>query len=104
MADLIFFTNRDNHGARKKLCRFDSRSKLFYIVFCPTGWFSSGGFCMKAFNSTLNYASALANCLALGSDLAQPMNNLESQTLAIVLSNYTNSTLGSYWIGKLISF
>jgi hypothetical protein len=59
---------------------------------------------MKAFNSTLNYAYALANCLALGGDLAQPMNDLESETLSIVLSNFTNSTLGSYWIGKLISF
>lgn len=55
---------------------------------------------MKAFNSTVNYASALANCLALGGDLAQPMNDLESQTLSIILANFTNSTNGNYWIGK----
>jgi hypothetical protein len=56
---------------------------------------------MKAFNSTVNYASALANCLALGGDLAQPLNDLESQTLSIILANFTNSTSGSYWIGKV---
>ena len=54
---------------------------------------------MKAFNSTSNYATALANCLLLGGDLAQPMNDLESQTLSIILANFTNSTSGSYWIG-----
>jgi hypothetical protein len=54
---------------------------------------------MKAFISAINYASALANCLAMGGDLAQPMNDLESQTLSIVLANFTNSTFGSYWIG-----
>ncbi len=57
---------------------------------------------MKAFNSTINYASALENCLALGGDLAQPTNDLESQTLSIILTNITNSTIGSYWIGKYL--
>ena len=55
---------------------------------------------MKAFNSTANYASALASCLALGGDLAQPMNDLESQTLSTILANFTNSTTGSFWIGN----
>ena len=59
---------------------------------------------MKAFNSSVNYASALANCLVLGGDLAQPMNDLESQTLSTVLTNFTTSTLGNYWIGKLVLF
>jgi len=55
---------------------------------------------MKAFESTVNYASALEKCLAFGGDLAQPMNKLESQTLSIILRNFTNSTSGNYWIGK----
>jgi len=58
---------------------------------------------MKVFNSTVNYAAAVENCRALGGDLAQPMNDLESQTLSIILANFTNSTQGTYWIGILIS-
>jgi hypothetical protein len=57
---------------------------------------------MKAFESDsgLTQAQAVAQCAALGGDLAQPFNDLETLTLSTVLANFTtNMTTTSFWIG-----
>jgi len=62
---------------------------------------------MKAFEtaSQLNYNDALTNCNNMGFDIAQPYNEIESQTLAIILSNYTSGfSSRGYWIGKNIKY
>ena len=73
-------------------------------MYCPNGWYSTQGFCMKAFEAPagLTEAEAVAQCAAVGGDLAQPFNDLESRNLATVLANFTtNMTSTSYWIGKV---
>ncbi len=78
---------------------------LFLIlVFCPDGWYSSRGVCMKAFESStgLTYAQAVTSCQSMGSDIAQPNNEIDSQTLSDVLANFTtNMTTTKFWIGKI---
>ncbi len=71
------------------------------LVFCPLGWYSKKGICMKAFESltVLNYSKAADNCQALGGQLAQPTNELESNTLTELLTNRTNLTSNTFWIG-----
>ncbi len=73
------------------------------IVYCPDGWYSSQGVCMKAFESSseVSYAQAAASCQSMGSDIAQPNNEIDSQTLADVLTNFTtNMTTTKFWIGE----
>jgi hypothetical protein len=70
-------------------------------VVCPgDDWFSSKGFCMKSFESnvTVSYEQALQKCLDMGADLAQPMNEIESTTLSLLLANFTTFNSTSYWI------
>ena len=74
-------------------------------MYCPNGWYSSQGFCMKAFEAAtgLNEAEAEAQCAAVGGDLAQPFNDLESRNLATILANFTGNMTSTYfWIGKFL--
>lgn len=58
---------------------------------------------MKAFetSSQISYSDAVANCKNMGFDIAQPYNDVESQTLSGVLSNFTTGFLShGFWIGN----
>ena len=60
---------------------------------------------MKAFEAAtgLNEAEAEAQCAAVGGDLAQPFNDLESRNLATILANFTaNMTSTYFWIGEFL--
>jgi hypothetical protein len=48
----------------------------------------------------LSYSQAAANCKAGGGDLAQPTNDLESDTLTSVLSSSATDPNDSFWIGQ----
>jgi hypothetical protein len=96
-----------NHSIKqKKHCNAGLRLflLLFFLVQCPDGWYSSHGVCAKAFESAagLTYAQAVASCAAMAADIGQPMNELDSQNIFFVISNNTNLTSSSYWIGNVI--
>ena len=56
---------------------------------------------MCYFIQGINYAKAAATCQDLGGDIAQPTNKIDSNTLSIVLANFTaNMTSTRFWIGK----
>ena len=78
----------------------------FFSVYCPPGWTSQKGNCLQAFQSTsnLNYSKAADNCQALGGQLAQPDSIQETAALSALLSNLTNITETSFWIGIFITF
>ena len=59
---------------------------------------------MKSFESSVGvtYKQAIAKCLDMGADIAQPMNEVDSLTLSTVLSNFsTTLSSTSYWIGNI---
>ena len=77
---------------------------IFFTVYCPAGWFSTKGVCLKAFEAptSLNYSKASDNCQQLGGQLAQPTNDLESEALSQQLKNLTNITSTKFWIGNIL--
>lgn len=51
---------------------------------------------MKLFQVGLNYSAAAKRCADIGAEIVQPVNDLESETLATILSNYSGVAV---WIG-----
>jgi hypothetical protein len=45
----------------------------------------------------------MESCQSMGSDLAQPTNDLESNTLTNVLAASSTDPNDSFWIGKTVS-
>jgi hypothetical protein len=57
---------------------------------------------MKAFLSPsgLNYAQAVAGCRNFSSEIAQPLNPVDSNNLFLVLTNDSTLSSTSFWIGS----
>ncbi len=58
-------------------------------------------FFILSFFTGLSYSQASANCQALKSELAQPTNDLESDTLTNVLATSSINPDDSFWIGNV---
>lgn len=77
---------------------------IVFLVYCPEGWYSSKGYCLKAVlsSSGLKYADANKKCEDLGGFILEPMNEMYTQDLEEVLTNYTkNSNESAWWIGQM---
>ncbi len=84
----------------------DYNDDIDFSVYCPEGWHSSKGYCLKAVELAdgFAYADANAKCEELGGFIAEPLNDMTHNDIQFILNNQSATlTETHFWIGMCIN-
>ena len=70
-------------------------------LYCPDGWYSSRGYCIKVIESDteMNYDQAQAKCESIGGVILEPYNEISIKDSTYVLTDILNNTDKKFWVG-----
>ena len=70
-------------------------------LYCPEGWYSSRGYCLKVVESDtdMNYVQAQEKCESIGGVIMEPYNEISIKDSSYILTDMLNNTDEKFWIG-----